>query len=168
MSLLLEAPAPPVAAWPPARYTLPLTVDHDSLFHHFERPLRSAWMATNHYDLEPWQRQLLHAVTELLADGHLRYSEVVISLGRQNGKTEILGALGLLFMLAKRAPLVISIASSAEQARLVYDRASKVANGYGPLRRRFRKLTETRGLATITGGAWEIKAAKSASIHGQP
>ncbi|NQW90274.1 hypothetical protein HQQ88_08200 [Curtobacterium sp. VKM Ac-2861] len=157
-----------VAPWPPTRYTAPLTERHPSLWERYRETLQRAWWVSNAYCLEEWQERLLHAITELDAFGNLRYREVLISLGRQNGKTEIAAALGLLFMVAKRAPQVIGIASSAEQARLVYKRAYDVVARYGPLTRRFARLTDTRGLSTATGGSWELKASKSAALQGLP
>lgn len=170
---VLEAPAPTydltgIEPWPPTRYTRPLTPDFHSWYERYRDVFRKAWWSTRGYCLERWQDQLLHAITETDAFGILRYREVLISVGRQNGKTEIVAALGLLFMVAKRSPTVISVASSREQAQLVYKRALDVATRSATLAPHFSRMTNTRGLTTVTGGEWELKAAKSAALQGIP
>ncbi|WP_161598073.1 terminase large subunit domain-containing protein [Curtobacterium flaccumfaciens] len=136
--------------------------------------LRYAWLRATGHDFDAWQVDLLRRVFELYPEGHplageLRYRQVIISMGRQNGKTEIAAAIGLYGLLREGASAyVIGIASNAEQARLVYDRAANVVASNPALKRRFSKLTETRGLRTIEGGRWEVKASKSASLQGIP
>lgn len=159
---------PRAEAWPPTRSTSPLSAGHDSLWRRFEAVFRIAWRAAVGYSLEEWQESLLDAVTELRADGRLRFRQVLISLGRQNGKTEIAAALGLLVMLWKSPALVVGIASSAEQARLVYDRTMTVIRRNPALAVRFERLTDTRGIQAKDGSKYEIKAAKSASLQGLP
>lgn len=157
-----------IAPWPPPRCTAPLDPAFTSLYERHRVMLGKAWYAANGYVLERWQEQLLHAITELTPLGVLRYREVLVSLGRQNGKTEIAAALGLLFMYHKHSPTIISIAKSADQANIVYRRAQKIIAGSATLSGLFRKLTETRGLKTKRGGVWEIKASKSDALQGIP
>lgn len=157
-----------VDAWPPTRYSEPLRADFDSLFGRYRNVFRIAWKTARGYQLEAWQEDLLCHITELRPDGRLRWRQFLVSMGRQNGKTEIAAALGLLFLLWKTAPYVIGIASNAVQARLVYDRAMQIIRGNAALSARFERLTETRGIATTTGGKYEIKAAKTAALQGLP
>lgn len=157
-----------VAAWPPPRFSPPLSVDHESLWRRYEAVFQIAWRSAMGYALDEAQCALLHAVTELRADGRLRYRQVLISMARQNGKTEIAAALGLLWLLWKAAPFVVGIASSAEQARLVYDRTMTVIRLNQALAGRFARLTDTRGIRSKTGGRYEIKPAKSAALQGLP
>lgn len=157
-----------IAPWPPTRYTPPLSEDFPSVFGRLRHVFRIAWEASRGYRLEDWQEETLCAITEINpATGWLRYRQVLISLGRQNGKTELAAALGLLFLLWKRAPYLVGIASSAEQARLVYDRTMDVVRPTS-LSKRFDRLTDTRGIRTKTGGRYEIKATKSAALQGIP
>ena len=92
-----------VAPWPPTRYSVPQNVDSEgrcaSLFGRYRDVFRIAWHESMGYCLEAWQEDLLEAITELTPLGGLRYRQVLVSLGRQNGKTEIAAALGLLWML---------------------------------------------------------------------
>lgn len=158
-----------VAPWPPARSTARLGSESASVFGKYRDVFRLAWRQARGYLLEDWQEQLLEAITELNpATGRLRFRQALISMGRQNGKTEIAAALGLLFLLWKRSPYVVGIASSAEQARLVYDRTMRVIHANQSLACRFEALTDTRGIRAKDGGRYEIKATKSAALQGLP
>lgn len=160
-----------IKPWPPTRFTAPLSSGFPSLFGRYKEAFRIAWQAAMGYRLEEWQESLLEAITELFPDGHarageLRFRQTLTTVGRQQGKTEIAAALGLLFMIVFKGALVIGIASSADQARLVYRRAMQVIRGNRALAKRFDALTDTRGLRDKYGGIWELKAAKSAALQG--
>lgn len=168
-----RAPYSDIAAWPPRRFTEPLTPDFRAAIDPLLPVLQIAWEQANGYRLEDWQVCLLRAITEVFPEGHpragqLRYRQVVISLGRQNGKSEIAAALGLWMLLRKATALVIGIASSAEQARIVYERAMTVIRKNPALSKRFEKLTDTRGIRSVSGGKYELKASKSAALQGLP
>lgn len=162
-----------IAPWPPARYSPPLSEAPDSLFARYANALELAWQHATGHGLDGWQQAVLHALTELYPEGHqragqLRYRQVIISLARQNGKTELAAALGLLFMLHQSDAYIVGIASTAEQARLVYRRAMRVISNNKALVRRFEALTETRGIRAKSGALWELKASKSAALQGVP
>lgn len=166
-------PFPDITPWPPVRWTPPLSDPWPNVYDVFAPVIRRVWQAAFGHTPEEWQEQAVRLATELFPRGHaregtLRFREFVISLGRQNGKTEIAAILGLLFMLWKQRPLVVGLATSAEQARLVYDRTMSVIRATPALRARFPRLTETRGIRSTTGGKYEIKAAKSAALQGLP
>lgn len=170
---MTEQPFPDIAPWPPSRWTAPLSSEFPSAFDGFEELFQLVWRNFAGYELDDTQIILIRSVLELFPPGHpragqLRFLMVVISLARQNGKTEIAAALGLWALLVKKAATVIGIASSAEQARLVYDRTMAAIRGTPRLARMFRKLTETRGIRSLTGGKYEMKAARSATLQGIP
>lgn len=154
--------------WAPTRATVPLTDPIDSLFTRYEAAFDLIWFTAFGYILDPWQKHTLKLITELTPDGRLRHSQFIVSLGRQNGKTEIAAALALLWLLWRSDPYVIGIATSAEQARLVYDRVMRAIRPNRSLAGRFDALTDTRGIRSKTGGKYEIKASKSASLQGIP
>lgn len=169
-------PTPPysdIAAWPPTRCTPPLSPEFRSAFDPFRAVFRIVWQHAFGFEFDVWQEELLRAVLEVFPEGHprtgqLRFRQVVISLARQNGKTEIAAALGLWALLREAGALVIGIASSREQATLVYERTMQAINRNPALRAKFARLTDTRGIATKAGGRYELKAAKSAALQGLP
>lgn len=168
-----EAPFADIPAWPPTRYTPPLSPDFPSAFDGYRVLFVVVWVRAFGYQPEAWQIAEVRAVLELYPPGHrragqLRWRQVVISLARQNGKTEIAAMVGLWALLMKIAPVVVGLASSAEQARLVYKRTMQAIRATPELARKFKALTETRGIQTRDGGAYEIKAAKSAALQGIP
>lgn len=168
-----DQPYADIAPWPPARWTPPLSPDFPSAFDGYLMLFRAVWRKAFGYELELWQELTIRHALELYPPGHrragqLRHRQVVISLGRQNGKTEIAAAIGLWALLMRAMPTVVGIASNADQARLVYKRTMSAIRGTPQLAAKFKALTETRGIQTRDGGQYEIKAAKSAALQGIP
>lgn len=169
----MEPPFEDIPAWPPSRWVPPLSPDFPSAFDSFAALVRAVWLAAFGYVLEAWQETAIRHVFELYPEGHpragqLRFRQVIISLARQNGKTEIAAAIGLVALLMRARPTVVGIASNADQARLIYKRTMSAIRGTPQLARMFKALTETRGIQTKDGGSYEIKAAKSAALQGIP
>ena len=162
-----------IAPWPPTKFTPPLSTDHPSAAKWLLPVVRIVWRVAFNIALEEWQERLIWAVLEVFPRDHpragqLRFRQVVISLGRQNGKTEIGSVLGLYGLLRGAAQLVIGIASSAEQARLVYLRTMLAIASNPSLSKMFDRLTDTRGIVSKDGGRYELKAAKNSSLQGLP
>jgi phage terminase large subunit-like protein len=79
----------------------------------------------------------------------------------------MLGLYGLL--LHEVGPQCISLASSTDQANIVYNRVLYVINSNPFLKKRFKRATETRGIVTADGGGrYDVKAAKEAALQGIP
>jgi phage terminase large subunit-like protein len=153
----------------PTRYTPPLTDAFESSIDKLLPAIEMAWsVATPGFKFDDWQVELMRRVTELLPSGELRWRSCVISMGRQNGKSEIVGALGIWALLRKVGSYNVGVASTAEQARLVYDRVQRVIASNPALERRMSKLTETRGIKTLDGSRYEIKAANANTLQGIP
>lgn len=159
----------------PALYTPPLTdefvTDGDRLI----ELLRLCWITPESdtpITLDPWQEWLLRRVLERYPDDHpkypgeLRYRQVLISMARQQGKTVLLGGLGLEAALFRRGDIA-SIASSLEQAKITYDRVKLVIDRTPWLAKRFNKTTETRGIAKVDGsGKYKSSPAREAALQG--
>lgn len=157
----------------PAVHTPPLSEDFPSLWDRYAKVIRIIWRIAFGLRLDDWQEDLLRHVLEVYPKTHprageLRYRQVLISLARQNGKTELAAILGLIGLLRKANALVIGIASTAEQARLVYKRTLQAIAANPSLRKRFKRLTDTRGIQSTNGALYEIKAAKGAALQGLP
>lgn len=153
----------------PTRHTPTLVDDFECDIDWLLPVIELAWsVATPGFRFDDWQIELLRRVTELLPSGELRWRSCLISMGRQNGKSEIVGALGIWALLRKPGTYSIGVASTAEQARLVYDRVQRVIAGNPALERRMSKLTETRGIKTLDGSRYEIKASNANTLQGIP
>lgn len=153
----------------PTRHTPSLVDDFYCDIDWFLPIIELAWsVATPGFKFDDWQIELLRRVTELLPSGELRWRSCLISMGRQNGKSEIVGALGIWALLRKPGAYSVGVASTAEQARLVYDRVQRVIAGNPTLKRRMSKLTETRGIKTLDGSRYEIKASNANTLQGIP
>jgi phage terminase large subunit-like protein len=163
----------------PTIYTKPLSedfvTDGDKLIE-FAKIAWSSPESPDGLELDEWQKWLLRAMLERYpADhptypGRLRYRQICVSLGRQNGKSlvgALLGVYGLL--LHEQGAQVLSLASSTDQANIVYNRVLWVINNNAFLKKRFKRATETRGIVTADGSArYDVKAAKEAALQGIP
>lgn len=163
----------------PSIYTKPLTpkfiTDGDKLI----ELVNIAWKSPEQPDgikLDDWQKWLLRHMLERYPASHpkypnqLRYRQIIVSMGRQNGKSllgAILGVYGLL--LHQQGAQVISLASSTDQARIIYSRVLFTIQQNEWLRKRFKKATEQRGITTFDGsGRYDVKAAKESALQGIP
>ena len=154
-------------------YTRPLSEDFPSDADWLLPIVDVAWKTPDNpsFKLDPWQRDLIRRMLEVYPEGHerageLRFRQVVCSLGRQNGKSVVLSIIGVWALLRAPGQLVIGLASSADQARIIYERTMYVIRSNPSLAKLFSKLTDTRGIRAKDGGKYEIKAAKSASVQG--
>jgi phage terminase large subunit-like protein len=165
----------------PATYTQPLSdnfvTDGDRLIELAEL----AWKSPENPDglqLDEWQRWLVRAVLERYPDdyadtllrGRLRYRQVVVSVGRQNGKSVLAALFGLYGVLMhEQGANVVSLASSIDQANIVYNRVRYVIRANQWLTKRFKKASETRGiLSADETSRYIVKPAKEGALQGQP
>ena len=161
----------------PARWTKPLT---DDFVTDADRLLQVVALAYRDMDnpagiqLDSWQSWLMRHILERYPDdwhdqslaGHLRYRACVVSIPRQSGKS-LIGALLGLWGVAMRTGQTLSLASSAEQARIIYDRVLATIQSNPLLLARFKKTTERRGIISSDGLArYDIKPAKESALQG--
>lgn len=165
----------------PAIYTPALSERFVSDGPALRRFVAAAWKTPEYPDgikLDHWQAWLIDRVLERYpADhpdpakaGRLRFRQCVISIPRQNGKS-VLGAIFALYglLMHEPGPIVVGVASSELQARIVYGRVLYVIKSNPDLARRFEKMTETRGIRTKGGaGEYQIKASKGDAVQGLP
>lgn len=170
-----------VGDWMPTRYTPSLTgteefrTDGDRLLKYADR-----WWSipeTVKLLLDLWQRWLIRHVLEVYPDdwpvahlrGQLRYRQVVISMGRQNGKS-LLASLFVFYFLCfhVRGPRIIGLASKDGQAKIVYDRVKYGIDKSTALSHEI-KTTGTRGITRRDGtGLYQTLPAKEESAQGEP
>jgi phage terminase large subunit-like protein len=163
----------------PATYTAPLSEDFPTDGDKLIELTSIAWKSPenpNGLQLDEWQKWLLRHLFERYPEGHenageLRYRQVVVSMGRQNGKSllaSIIGVYGMLMHQSSGAS-VISLASSIDQARIIYNRVLYVIQANPFLSKRFKKASESRGIVTSDGsGRYDVKPAKENALQGIP
>ena len=159
----------------PARYTKPLSEDFATDGDRLIELLALCWVTPETDEpipLDPWQKWLLRHVLERYPaehpehPGELRYRQVVISMARQQGKSVLAGGLAL-DALAFHKGDVISLASSREQATIIYTRVKHVIDKTLWLAKRFKKTTETRGIAKTDGsGKYKVAPARESAMQG--
>lgn len=164
----------------PARFTKPLAEDFESDGYLLVDLVERFFTTPENPDglkLDPWQKWLLVRMLERYPATHpdpnkagrLRYRQITVSLARQNGKSFLAAALGIYgLLLHDPGATVVSLASSADQARIIYKRVLHIAT-QTPLARYFKKATEYRGITTADGsGTYDVKAAKESAVQGIP
>lgn len=169
----MTASSQTVESWPPARYSVPLSEDYPSDGDWLIKLVELTWRNDDGSPmvLDRWQKLLIRAVLELYPEGHpkagqLRYREVFVSVARQNGKSVIGAILAMYGLLREKGALVIGLASTADQARIVYKRLLQLIHDDPRLAKRFKKATDTRGIHATNGSVYEIKASKSGAVQG--
>ena len=163
----------------PAVYTPPLSEDFPSDADKLLKVVALAYRDMDNPDglkLDDWQEWLLRAILERYPEdyadpekaGRLRYRQVVVSIPRQSGKS-LLGAMLGLWGVAMRTGQTLSLASSAEQARVIYDRVLHTITANEVLKKRFKKTTERRGIVSADGlSRYDIRPAKESALQGMP
>lgn len=172
-----------VPRWMPGTYTPSLTgtedfvTDGDRLLEFIDL----CWSSpeTREFDLDAWQRWVIRHLLERYPDdwpvehlrGRLRFRQAVVSLARQNGKSVIGAVLGLYALLFHSpGPQVIGVASTVEQAEIIYSRVKHVIDTTKALSKRF-KATGTRGITSkVPGraGHYFVKTGREESLQGFP
>jgi phage terminase large subunit-like protein len=163
----------------PAIWTKPLSEDFPSDGDKLANLVKIAWKSPESpkgIELDEWQQWLLRHVFERYPEGHkrageLRYRQVVISVSRQVGKSLLLSIIGVYGMLMHQlsGASVISLASSIDQARIIYNRVLFVIQSNPFLAKLFKKASESRGIVTADGtGRYDVKPAKEAALQGIP
>lgn len=164
----------------PARYTKPLSDNFPSDGYLLIDLIERFFTSPENPDgikLDEWQKWLLIHLLERYPEDHedplkagrLRLRQALVSLGRQNGKSFLAAALGVYgLLLHEPGATVVSLASSADQARIIYKRVLHIATQTA-LARYFKKATEYRGITTADGsGTYDVKAAKESAVQGIP
>lgn len=166
--------------WKPTHYTQPIGEDFPTDGDKIINIVQALWRLPERNDellkLTDWQKWLIRAVLERYPDDHpepskagrLRYKQVVISMPRKNGKS-LIGALFALYgmLLHEPAPEVVSVAASADQAKIVYRRLKHQVDSSELLGHFFTRSTEHRGLYTKDEqGIYKVVAANAATVQG--
>lgn len=163
--------------WLPAVYTKPLSEDFISDGPKLREFCERFWATEDGkpFHLDEWQSWFIDAALERYPEDHpdparagrLRYREVVLSIGRQNGKSVLAAVFGLYgLMMHQAGPTVIGLASNADQANIIYKRVKYVIDSNPVLKKRF-KTTGTRGISRLDKpGTYMVKPAKADALQG--
>jgi len=160
----------------PARFTPSLTGDEDfpSDGDRLILLIEKFWVLPSGrgVTLDEWQRWLLRHALETYPEchplaGRLRWRQVLISMGRQNGKSELAAWLALYGLFQHvRGPSVLGVSQNVDQANIIYRRLAHTINSQ-PKLNGLIKATGTRGIQFKDGsGSYTIKPAKEESLQG--
>jgi phage terminase large subunit-like protein len=106
--------------------------------------------------LEPFQRLI---VDEVFSDRR----ETLILVGRGNGKTTLMAAVGLFALLSTRDPEIYVCAASRDQARLLFEEAKKMVQRHPELE---RNITPRYSELRVPGGFLRVIASDAPKTLG--
>lgn len=128
-----------------------------------------------HYRLDEWQRWLIIHACELLPDGRPRFRRVLVIVGRQNGKTQVLVILLAFWLFNDAIELCLGMSTTLPYAYKVMRKVRQLVDAARELdelhaRRWERQSNGERALETLEGARYEIAAAngnagRSATVH---
>ncbi len=80
------------------------------------------------FRLYPWQQKILRGLLEIRPDGLRRVRKALIGLPRKQGKTQLIAALGLYFLLLDTEPggEIYAAAGDRDQARRIFEAAKEM------------------------------------------
>lgn len=122
--------------------------------------------------LEPWQRQLIYDLFELNPDtGRRRYRWALIGMARKNGKTQLMAALALWFLLGEQSedlPNIVVAATSEEQADEIFGAAAYMAE-YSPTLSQITSVSASGVIFSLLRPRAKIYrvSSKARSAHGK-
>lgn len=96
------------------------------------------------FELEPYEKAIIETAFGFVdEDGNRQFQEVLVIIGRKNGKTSVAAALELYMLVADRegSPQIYNVATSESQASLGYGAAVKMVRQSPLLAKRIRKGT---------------------------
>jgi hypothetical protein len=81
-----------------------------------------------------WQRWLVIHAMELLSNDWPRFRQVLVLVGRQNGKTELCVILSLFWLWVQQVPMVLGTSTKLDYSRISWKKAIKLARATADLR----------------------------------
>lgn len=135
---------------------------------HFCRHSKGKWLGQP-VRLELWQKAMLQAVFGFVhkETGFRKCREFLILVGRKNGKSTLLAALGLFMLVAdgEGGPEIYCVATKRDQARIVFTEAVNMRDQSPSLREHLKKR-KTDLYFPLIFGKFEPLASESNSLDG--
>jgi hypothetical protein len=112
------------------------------------------------HPLDPWQEEAVIRAGELLPDGSVRYTIVLILVARQNGKTELLVVLALYWLFVETIAMILGTSTKLDYARESWRKAVQLARSIAALRAEI----PARGGVRKANGEQELVRAPSGDV----
>ena len=118
--------------------------------------------------LELWEKAILSAVFGFVdIEGVRQYNQVLLIIGRKNGKSLISSIVGLYLLVGDGGPgpEVYSVATKKEQARIIWAEAKRMVNKSPALKKRIRTLVAEMD-SDFNDGVFKALASDSDTLDG--
>lgn len=119
--------------------------------------------------LELWEKAILAAAFGFVdADGNREYREVIIIVGKKNGKSLISSAVGLYMFIAdgEPGPEVYSVATKKDQAKIIWIEAKRMVLKSPALRTRIKCHVADLDASDYNDGIFKPQASDSDTLDG--
>src|SRR5205823_5127650 len=98
-----------------------------SLWKIYGQWIQAYWRRARGFELEEWQAWSIDHLLELYPEGHrkagqLRFRQALLTMARQNGKTEMFAAITLILLVRQTHQNIVGVAYNVEQANVLYER----------------------------------------------
>jgi hypothetical protein len=112
--------------------------------------------------LIPWQRWMLEHALELRPDGRYRFRNVVVLVGRQNGKSTLIQTMALWKLFVSKAALVVGTSTNLDIAEESWMACVDIAEGVPELAREVAEVIKGSGkkqLVLSSGSRYKVQTA---------
>jgi phage terminase large subunit-like protein len=121
--------------------------------------------------LEPWQKALIAAAFGFIDKftGLRKFTEVLLIVGRKNGKSTLAAAVGLYLQIAdgEHGAEVYAVATKKDQAKLIWLEAKRMVNKSPALRKRIKPLVaELNGIGKYEDSTFKPLGSDSDTLDG--
>ena len=141
----------------PPRFSTPLTPGRPNLLHIYEKIAKACGWEV----LQPWQKYVISLATEVQENGLPAYSEINLSLPRQNGKSVLMALVFLVRLLAWPAGghqrVMLGAQDALSARRLLVDVVWPRLKNFG--------LADAAGIKLRQGGLVDLRFANSNHLY---
>lgn len=118
--------------------------------------------------LELWEKALIAATFGFIdSDGNRQYREVILIVGKKNGKSLLASAIGLYMMFAdgEGGPEVYAVATKKDQAKIIWDEAKRMVKK-SPALKKYIKPYVSELASEVNDGVFKPLASDSDTLDG--
>lgn len=118
--------------------------------------------------LELWEKAFLAAAFGIVDNtGHRRFQRTVLIIGKKNGKSTISSGVGLYLLMAdgENGPDIYSVATTRDQAKIIWDEAKKMRNK-SPYIRKYTRATISDITCPVDDGTFKPVASAVDNLDG--
>ena len=138
-------------------------------FENYLRTSRGNGNKTGQITLELWEKALLATAFGFVdIDGVRKYREVILIVGKKNGKSLLSSGVGLYLLVAdqEKGPEIYAVATKKDQAKIIWQEAKRMVLQSAVLRKRIKPLVGELSSEDFNFGSFKPLASDSDTLDG--